>query len=65
MLKLSAVLGVALVGVPALGSKRARLRLDPVLPRSLMVRAMVLTAASPSFGWTTLVIGSLTRHARH
>ena len=32
VLKLSAVFGVALVGVLALGSKRAMLELDPVLP---------------------------------
>ena len=65
VLKLCAVLGVALVGVLALGSKRAMLRLDRGLPRSLMLRGMVLTAASQSFWWTAVVIGFLTHQARH
>ncbi len=65
VLKMCAVLGVALVGVLALGSKRAMLRLDPALPRSLMLRGMVLTAASQSFWWTAVVIGFLTHQARH
>jgi len=65
VLKLCAVFGVALVGVLALGSKRAMLRLDPVLPRSLILRGMVLTAASQSFWWTALVIGFITHQSRH
>ena len=65
LLKMAAVLGIAVIGVLALGVKRAMLRLDPALPRSLMLRGMVLTAASQSFWWTALVISFLTHHARH
>lgn len=65
LLKLGAVLGVAAVGVLALGTKRMMLRLDPALPRSLMLRGMVLTAASQSFWWTAVVVGFLTHQSRH
>jgi len=34
-------------------------------PRSLMLRGMVLTAASQSLWWTAVVVGSLTHQARH
>jgi hypothetical protein len=65
VLKLCAVLGVALVGVLALASKRAMLRLDPVSLRPLRLRGMVLASASQSFWWTALVMGFFTHQSRH
>ena len=64
LLKLAAVLGTAVVGVLALGLKRQMLRVEPQLPRSLMLRGMVLTAASQSMWWTAIVAGFLTDLAR-
>ena len=64
LLKMAAVFGTAVVGVLALGVKRQMLRIEPQLPRSLMLRGMVLTAASQSLWWTAIVTGFLTDLSR-
>jgi hypothetical protein len=64
LLKMAAVLGTAVIGVLALGVKRQMLRVEPYLPRSLMLRGMVLTAASQSLWWTAIVVGFLTDLSR-
>jgi hypothetical protein len=64
VLKMCCVLGVATTGVVTVATKRAMIARLPLLPRSLLLRGMILAAASQSFWWTAVVIGFLTEQAR-
>lgn len=56
VVKLSCVVGVAVVGVLALATKRQMLQYR-ALPRSLMLRGMALAGASQVFWWSAFAIG--------
>jgi hypothetical protein len=60
MIKMASVIGVSVVGILALATKRAMMRSAPRVPPELMLRGLVLTAASQAFWWTAVLVGFLT-----
>lgn len=60
MVKMISVIGVSVVGILALATKRAMMRSAPQVPQRLLVRGLVLTAASQAFWWTAVLVGFLT-----
>jgi hypothetical protein len=60
MVKMVSVIGVSVVGILALATKRAMMRAAPRVPPRLMLRGLVLTAASQAFWWTAVLVGFLT-----
>jgi hypothetical protein len=59
VIKLAAVLLISIVGVLTLATKRQMMRQAFALPRGLLLRGMILAAASQSLWWTAVVIGFL------
>ncbi len=59
MIKMIAVVGVSIVGVLAMATKRRMAAELPVPSRSLLLRGSILAAASQSLWWTAVVIGFL------
>ncbi len=57
MIKLVTVLAISVVGVLTLAAKRQMMRQIFALPRGLLLRGMILAAASQSLWWTAVVIG--------
>ena len=57
MIKLAAVVAISVVGVLTLATKRQMMRQIYALPRALLLRGMILAAASQSLWWTAVVIG--------
>ena len=57
MIKMAAVLAISVVGVLTLAAKRQMMRQIFDLPRALLLRGMILAAASQSLWWTAVVIG--------
>jgi hypothetical protein len=60
MVKMVSVIGVSVVGILALATKRAMMRAVPRVPQRLLLRGLVLTAASQAFWWTAVLVGFLT-----
>jgi hypothetical protein len=60
MVKMISVIGISVVGILALATKRAMMRAAPRVPPRLMLRGLVLTAASQAFWWTAVLVGFLT-----
>ena len=60
IVKMVSVIGVSVVGILALATKRAMMRSAPRVPQLLLVRGLVLTAASQAFWWTAVLVGFLT-----
>jgi hypothetical protein len=60
MVKMVSVIGVSVVGILALATKRAMMRAVPRVPQRLLSRGLVLTAASQAFWWTAVLVGFLT-----
>ena len=60
MVKMVSVIGVSVVGILALATKRAMMRSVPRVPQRLLLRGLVLTAASQAFWWTAVLVGFLT-----
>jgi hypothetical protein len=60
IVKMISVIGVSVVGILALATKRAMMRSDQRVPQRLLVRGLVLTAASQAFWWTAVLVGFLT-----
>ena len=57
MIKMAAVLAISVVGVLTLATKRKMMEQVFALPRGLLLRGMILAAASQSLWWTAAVIG--------
>ena len=57
VIKLAAVLLISIVGVLTLATKRQMMRQAFAIPRGLLLRGMILAAASQSLWWTAVVIG--------
>ena len=57
VIKLAAVLAISMVGVLTLATKRQMMRQVFTLPRGLLLRGMILAAASQSLWWTAAAIG--------
>jgi hypothetical protein len=60
MVKMVSVIGVSVVGILALATKRAMMRSATRVPQRLLLRGLVLTAASQAFWWTAVLVGFLT-----
>jgi hypothetical protein len=60
IVKMISVIGVSVIGILALATKRAMMRSAPRVPQQLLVRGLVLTAASQAFWWTAVLVGFLT-----
>ncbi len=63
MIKMIAVIGISVVGVLTLALKRRMMWHFPDLPRPLLLRGMILAAASQSLWWTAVIIGFLNAQA--
>jgi hypothetical protein len=57
IVKMLCVLGVSVIGVLTLATKRQMVRRLATLPRGLMLRGMILASASQAFWWTAVIIG--------
>jgi hypothetical protein len=61
LLKMGAVLLVAVGGVLALSTKRAMVRQLPTVSRALLIRGLVLASASRALWWTAVLVGFVNR----
>jgi hypothetical protein len=57
IVKMLCVIGVSVVGVLTLATKRQMVRRLSTLPRGLMLRGMILASASQALWWTAVIIG--------
>jgi hypothetical protein len=57
LIKMACVVGIGVVGVLALSTKRAMVRAMPAVGRSLLLRGLVLAAASQALWWSAVLIG--------
>ncbi len=64
LVKMACVVGTAVVGVLAQATKRQMVRRLPVLPRGLLLRGMVIAAASQALWWAAVLIGFVTHLQR-
>jgi hypothetical protein len=57
LIKMACAVGVGVVGVLALSTKRAMVRAMPAVGQSLLIRGLVLAAASQALWWLAVLIG--------
>jgi hypothetical protein len=57
LIKMVCVVGVGVVGVLALSTKRAMIRAMPTVSPSLLLRGLVLSATSQALWWSAVLIG--------
>jgi hypothetical protein len=57
LIKMVCVVGVGVVGVLALSTKRAMLRAMPTVSPSLLLRGLILSATSQALWWSAVLIG--------
>ena len=59
LIKMGCVVGVGIVGVLALSTKRTMLRQMPRVSASVLIRGLVLAATSQALWWSAVLIGFL------
>jgi hypothetical protein len=59
LIKMACVVAVGITGVLALSTKRAMVRAMPSVGRPLLIRGLLLAAASQALWWSAVVIGFL------
>ncbi len=59
LIKMMCVVAIGITGVLALSTKRAMIRAMPTVGRPLLIRGLLLAAASQALWWSAVVIGFL------